>query len=173
MLTSKRQKLFAKLIGVTLLLVTGAVSATHLYTYWSSRTSEEYPPITSSNRYLIDAMYCSGGYCDNIYFRNKRTYRNYDHNYWTSFFSEEGTNYRTCGASNSFMTGVACKGSNCDNVSIQCTNLINSSRSSCYWTAYFSEEEGYKYLPSGYYAAGLRCRGAYCDNKSIYACRLL
>lgn len=173
MLIDKYRSKLLKLMGIALLFVTGAVYATHVYTYWSGRTSEEYPPLTSSNKYLIDAMYCSGSYCDNVYIRNKRTYRTYDHNYWTSFFSEEGTNYRTCSGSSNFMTGISCKGKYCDNVSIQCTNLINSTKGACYWTPYFSEEAGYSYLNPGYYAAGLRCKGSYCDNKSIYACRLL
>ncbi len=155
-------------------LLGGAVYATHLTSYWSSFTSEEYPPLTSSNGYLIDGFFCSGGYCDNTYIRNRLVNRNYGHSYWTSFFSEEATNNRICSGANEFVTGVACKGSYCDNVSLQCTALTNGNHNSgnCQWTPSFSEEEGSQYLPAGYYAVGMQCLGSYCDNKRIWACRL-
>lgn len=141
---------------------------------WSPLTSEEYPPLTASNGRLISAMYCGGGYCDNVYLGYENVGVSYGSNSWTSYFSEEGSpnqNYRTC-QGNSYMTGISCQGGYCDNISLQCTTITNRSRSTdCYWTAYFSEEAGYNYLRNGYYAVGVRCRGSYCDDKSIYACR--
>ena len=71
------------------------------------------------------------------------------------------------------MTGIACSGSYCDNVAIQCTNIQYTTKGACQWTPFFSEETGYQYLPAGYYAAGLRCNGGYCDNMSVLACQAL
>lgn len=165
-------------LGILFLLVSGVASANHLAQFWSPFTSEEYPPLTSPNRYLINRMQCTGSFCDNVRIQNVLTSRTYNHSYWSSFFSEEGSgsglNQRTCTSSSEFMTGIACNGGYCDNVSIQCTQLLSSSRSGCYWTASFSEEQVYSEpVPAGYYAAGLRCLGSNCDNKQIYMCRLL
>jgi hypothetical protein len=155
-----------KFLAVSLLMSVNVAT----FAAWSGATSEEYPPLTASNKNLINRMYCSGGFCDNVWINTAYTGRNFGSSYWTSYFSEEGTNSRTC-SGNGFMTGISCNGSFCDNVSIQCTNLEATSRGYCFWTPYFSEEAAYSsVLPAGYYAAGLSCRGSYCDNKSILAC---
>jgi len=161
------------LIAALVIVVLGALSVTSAQadSGWSSRTSEEYPPLTVSNLHLIDAFFCSERYCDNLYIRKAHINRQFGTNYWSGYFSEEGTNFRTC-AGNAFMTGVSCKGSYCDNISIQCTTLQNTTKNHCAWTPYFSEEAAYNYLPTGTYAAGMRCQGRYCDNKSIYACHM-
>jgi hypothetical protein len=71
------------------------------------------------------------------------------------------------------MTGIACKGSNCDNVSIQCTYMSNVSAKNCIWTGWMSEEGGgYMYFPMGYYPTGARCRGEYCDELQYWICQL-
>lgn len=144
-----------------------------LANYWSPWISEEDPPFSCQNGYLIDFMQCGGRYCDNIAVRCYNTARDYGYSYWTSYFSEEGTYYRYC-ANSSFMTGLNCKGSYCDNVSIKCTYPASTRKGNCYWTSWFSEEyPGWRYLGDGYYAAGLACSGRYCDNKSVYACQAL
>jgi len=149
------------------------ISSTALADWGSRGTSEEYPPLTASNQSLIDRFFCSGSYCDNVWIHTVKTYRNFGDNYWTPFFSEEGTNWQVC-AGSGFVTGIACNGSYCDSVSIQCTTVQATSRGYCYWTPYFSEEAAYSSaLPAGYYAAGLQCQGAYCDNKRILACQAL
>lgn len=149
-----------------------AVTASSKYvSIWSPETSEESPPLTASNGQLISAMQCRGGYCDNVRLGYENIAGiNHTTNSWTSYFSEEGTNYRTCGA-NSFMTGISCRGGYCDDVSLQCTVATGKNRGSCKWMPWFSEEAQYSYLEPGYYAAGLACRGRYCDDFSIYACQ--
>jgi hypothetical protein len=169
MLQKSKIAVMGMLAASLLMSVSGSALAV-----WSSSTSEEKPPLTASNHNLINRFYCSGSYCDNIWINTVGTYRNFGSNYWTSFFSEEGAstgaNQRICSGSG-FMTGIACNGGYCDNVSIQCTTLDSTTRGSCYWTPYFSEEAAYSdLLASGYYAAGLTCRGSNCDDKSIYAC---
>jgi hypothetical protein len=139
---------------------------------WSPFTSEEYPPLTASNGQLITAMQCRGSYCDNVALGYQNVPGlNHTSNSWTSYFSEEGTNYRICSGNNVYMTGISCQGSYCDNVSIQCTAVTGKSKTSCQWMPWFSEEQQYSYLPPGYYSAGLQCRGSYCDDMSILACR--
>lgn len=151
-------------------IMAGTAVAGHVF--WSPSTSEENPPITSSNEYLIDALRCTGGYCDNVSIRNTQTLRQYGSNRWQGYFSEEGTNSRVC-SGNSFMTGVACSGGYCDNMAIQCTDIKYTTKGHCQWTASFSEEEGYLYLQPGYYAAGLKCMGGNCDRLSVYACQAM
>lgn len=149
-----------------------AAVALQFVSQWSTYTSEEYPPLTASNGQLISAMFCGGAYCDNIYLGYENVGVNYTWNSWTTYFSEEGTYWRTCDGSNSFMTGISCQGDYCDNVSLQCTVVSGKTKTGyCYWTPYFSEEAGYSYLPDGYYAAGLACSGSNCDDLSILACQ--
>jgi len=155
----------------TMILSTLYVTSVQADAGWSPRTSEEYPPITVSNLHLINAFFCSGKYCDNLYIRKAHTNRQFGTNYWTSYFSEEKSNFRTC-AGNSFMTGLSCKGRFCDDISIQCTTIPKAFKNHCAWTPYFSEEIGFRSLPSGKYAAGMRCKGGFCDNKSILACHI-
>ena len=139
---------------------------------WSNSTSEEYPPLTASNGQLITAMRCNGSYCDNIRLGYQNVPGvNHGANYWTPYFSEEAPNSQICSGTNNFMTGISCKGSYCDNVSLQCTFVSGRTKSTCKWTPWFSEEAEYSYLEPGYYASGLACRGSYCDDKSILACK--
>ena len=166
MFKTTQRNLIAGLLSAVMVMFSGTVWAE----FWSTYTSEEYPPLTSYEPNLIDALWCSGSYCDKLYIRNESNGSNYGNNYWSSYFSEEGTNYRRC-SSNQFMTGVACKGRYCDNVSIQCTRVLNKTKGYCHWTPMFSEEHGGMYLSTGYYAAGLQCFGSYCDNKRIWACQ--
>lgn len=165
-----KSHMVAVLMGAFMVGASGAASAVH--SFWSPLTSEETPPVTSSNEYLIDALRCTGAYCDNISIRNAKTWRQYGTNSWQGYFSEEGNNSRICGG-NSFMTGIACSGAYCDNVAIQCTNIKFTTKGHCEWTPAFSEEAGYLYLPAGSYAAGLQCEGAYCDNMRVLACQAL
>jgi hypothetical protein len=141
---------------------------------WSLLTSEELPPLTAFNGYLISAMRCNGDYCDNVALGYEPVFgSNHTTNGWTSYFSEEGTNWRTCDG-NGFMTGISCQGSYCDNVSLQCSQVIGRNKGSCAWQPWFSEEApAVSYLPQGYYAAGLACRGSYCDDLAIFACQAL
>lgn len=140
-------------------------------TYFSGYTSDEYPPVTASNSYLVSAMACSGAYCDNVALGYEYLAgANHTSNYWTPYFSEEGTNYQIC-SGNSFMTGIACKGGYCDNITLQCTYISGKTKSgTCYWSAYFSEEQGVQYIPPGYYVDGVQCSGSNCDNKRMRYC---
>ncbi len=144
------------------------------YVGWSNYTSEEYQPLTASNPQTITAFQCTGSYCDNIrlnYFYYTKPNIRYGASVWSRYFSEEGDNWLICNGTDSFMTGLSCNGSYCDNVSIQCTRVLGVAKTNCIWTGYFSEENGgYLYLPPGYFAAGLQCSGSYCDNKRVYAC---
>ena len=163
-------KLMSAVFGMLIASVLMTMSTGVLADWGGRGTSEEHPPLTASNQNLINRLFCSGGYCDNVWINSVRTNRNFGSNYWTPYFSEEGTNWQICSGSG-FVTGVSCQGSYCDNLSLQCTTLEATTRGGCYWTPYFSEEAGYSSaLPAGYYAAGMQCQGAYCDNKRILAC---
>ena len=139
---------------------------------WSPFTSEEYPPLTASNGQLITAMRCRGSYCDNVSLGYQTVLGlNHATNYWTPYFSEEAPNSQICSGTNNFMTGISCRGSYCDNISLQCTRVSGKTKTTCKWMPWFSEEAEYSYLEPGYYSSGLACRGAYCDDMSILACK--
>jgi hypothetical protein len=138
---------------------------------WTAYTSEEYAPIVCDSASLMNSVQCSGSYCDNIRAYCQPTGGSVGPSSWSSYFSEESTNYRYC-ASGYWVTGIACSGSYCDNISIQCTRIYNVSTLNCYWTGWVSEEGGGT-LSFGYhyYARGVQCHGSHCDNKRFYVCQ--
>ncbi|WP_257459237.1 hypothetical protein [Archangium lipolyticum] len=141
---------------------------------WTINTSEEFPPIGCGAGSLINQMRCVGGNCDDVGAYCASAGATFSDTYWTSYFSEEGTNYRTCSAG-WWMTGLVCRGAHCDDISIQCTQVTNRGTGSCRWAdRQFSEEFPNTYsLPSGWYARGLACTGGLCDNLRVYECQLL
>lgn len=143
-----------------------------LYSGWTAYVSEEYAPIGCDSGSLMSAVQCTGAYCDNTRAYCQPTNSVLGGSYWTSYFSEESTNYRVC-AGGYFVTGMACKGAYCDNLSLQCSYVSNHSATNCYWTGWVSEEGGGTLsFGNGYYIQGAQCSGAYCDNKRFYVCQL-
>lgn len=139
---------------------------------WTGWTSDEFAPVTCVSGRLIHGVECHEDYCDNVRVDcGLVSGVSFGSSSWTSYFSEENTNYRVCGA-NEWMTGIACTGDNCDNVSIQCTEVFGKQPVSCTWSAYYSEEDGAYHTPAGYYIRGVRCRGSDCDDMSYYRCIL-
>jgi hypothetical protein len=141
--------------------------------YWTSLTSEERRPESCPSGYVVDALQATGSYSDNVGLHCGHIGRASSQQSWSDNFSEEGSASRRCDT-NQFLVGIACAGRYCDNVSIQCASLRNTTAgSNCYWTEWFSEEKRFQYLFSGYAAAGLRCKGRYCDDMSIYGCPIV
>lgn len=142
-----------------------------IYSGWTPYTSEEYPPIHCDSASLVNSVQCKGSYCDNIRFYCNPTGGSLGGSYWTSYFSEEGTNYRYCGAGE-WVTGLSCTGGWCDNISLQCSYVGNVTPVNCHWTGWVSEEGGGTLsFGAGYYARGVQCSGGNCDNKRFYVCQ--
>jgi len=138
---------------------------------WTGYTSEEFPPLQCDSGHLINGLECSGNYCDNIRVNCTNASVSHGASYFTSPFSEEGTNSRFCNT-NEWVTGIACYGSNCDNVSLECTVIPNRTVGACYWSTYYTDGSGPWNAPAGYYVRGAQCRGKYCDDMRFYYCRL-
>jgi hypothetical protein len=142
-----------------------------VYSGWTPYTSDEYPPISCDGVSLMSSMQCTGRYCDNIRAYCAPSSGVRGGSYWTTYFSEEATNWRTCNPG-AWVTGLSCTGDYCDNVSLQCTYISNITARGCYWTGSVSEEGGgYLNFGSGYYARGAMCNGSYCDNMRFYVCQ--
>ncbi|WP_437926774.1 hypothetical protein WMF37_48480 [Sorangium sp. So ce291] len=138
---------------------------------WTAETSDGWSPVSCDSGNAMSAFRCRGSDCDNIrgYCSSLGTYNT--SNYWTSYFSEEGSASRTCNYGD-FVTGLACSGDYCDNVSLQCSHLNGKTWGSCYWSGFISEENGGTiYFPPGYYIAGAKCDGDHCDNMAFYYCQ--
>lgn len=135
--------------------------------YSTGSVSEEDPPAACDIGDAVYAATCSGSYCDNTRLYCDETNHPVSSRNWSSYFSEEGTNYRECG-SNQIMTGISCAGSYCDNNSIECSTIPRT-RYNCQWVGPYSEEQGYRYF-GGKYASGMWCTGSYCDNHYYYVC---
>lgn len=144
-------------------------------------TSDELPPVSCGNR-LVTALRCSGRYCDNITLScGGPAHQIYDVK-WTAFISEEGGAEASCdlvapffGKADKalgFVTGVKCRGSYCDDVSLQCVSLrdARANETRCQWTRWISEETGPIVFAPGTGATKMQCRGRYCDDMRFWVC---
>ncbi len=142
-----------------------------VYNGWTAYTSEEYAPIVCDSAALMNQVQCRGRYCDDTRAYCQPTVGSVGASYWTTYFSEESTDYRYCNAGY-WMTGIACSGDYCDNISLQCTYIYGISAKNCYWTGWHSEEGGGALnFGNQYYARGAQCDGSNCDNKRYYVCQ--
>lgn len=142
--------------------------------FWTSFTSEEHPPLSCPSGYVVDAMQCTGSNCDNIALHCGQISTASTPGPFSGFISEEPPNNNVECGSNQFMVGVACSGRFCDNMAIQCASFTNRTRDdwSCFWSAFFSEEQRFGNTPDGYGVAGIWCKGGFCDDISMLQCRV-
>ncbi len=98
--------------------------------YWHPQViSEEQPNASFRTDSLpqpsfVGGLKCSGGFCDNISFFVIETphLTRTGQWEWKPFFSEESPGVSICNQ-NQFLTGVGCKGDNCDNVALHCSTV--------------------------------------------------
>jgi hypothetical protein len=153
---------------------------------WTPETSDGLPPIHCQG--VIGGVGCSGKYCDNVSILCRDPVAVTGDANWSDFFSEEGTNiaipaYQIPASGlrgpfngeicpdGSAVTGLACTGRYCDNLSLECTALLNVSTTTCRWSSRsFSEENGNVAFPEDELLVGIACFGKYCDNKKYYLC---
>ena len=143
-------------------------------TYWTPAVSDEQGlenPARCDG--AVVGFQCSGGHCDDIALKCEQPFE-LSQAQWSSPFSEEGNNYRTCGAGK-VVTALSCQGDDCDNVRIECSKAqgLSLDTASCGWSREFSEEgSGRLEIPKGQYIAGLKCSGgSFCDNKRAWVCK--
>lgn len=142
---------------------------------WSGYTSEEFPPLMCNNGQLVRGFDCQGRYCDNVSIDCYASGAAYGSSSWTSFFSEEGSgtaDERIC-AWGEFVTGIACNGRYCDNLSLLCTEAIGRGIADCQWSGWYSEESGPFQALAGRYIVGVECNGSYCDDKRYRHCQMI
>lgn len=142
---------------------------------WTGFTSEEFPPLVCGYGQFVRGFDCQGRYCDNV--RIDCHYNGVPHgtSSWTSYFSEEGSgaaDERHC-PWGSFVTGIACSGGWCDNLSLLCTEAVGRGTGNCQWSPWYSEEHGPFQASSGRYIAGVECNGGWCDNKRYRHCQMI
>lgn len=135
---------------------------------WTSFTSDNLPPVTCPVGSLVTGFDCSGSNCDDVRLKcQPQTGHTLTSRSWTSYFSEEATNFRRC---TGFMTGLAATGSYSDNLSMECTTSSRSARN-CVWSAWFSEEDPNFEAPTGTFVRALQCSGGSCDNMRAEYCQ--
>jgi len=131
---------------------------------WTPFTSEEFPPITCDGQSLPAEIEVTGPYADNIRMRcvqDSRIIRG--DSYWTPWFSEEYASMMSCGP-RYWITGLACTGRYCDNLSIQCTKIQYSypRLASSLFGGPVSEEQRFLDF-AGKRPIAAMCLGSYCD----------
>jgi hypothetical protein len=179
--------------------------------YWTDWVSEEGgSPMRTCGAWNEAAIGfgCSGRYCDNVRLLCQTmpfgTTLDPSTDYWTAWFSEEtygGTSTRTGYFYNEFdenyqicqypstirgyaglMSGIRCRGDNCDDISLECTwpvkfrgvVKITLNTTNCQWsTNSYSEEQGSVDFGDNRFIVGVECFGSHCDNKKFYVCSLV
>ena len=174
--------------------------------YWTPWVSEENsgpPSMCNAWNEAAVGFGCSGRYCDNVRLLCETMPFNTEldpaTDYWTGYFSEEhddveqwqsagwypysDEHYRVCHATSTagLVSGIKCRGSYCDNISVECTQpvkYVGNTRypvkvTNCSWTAWQSEEQGSRDFGWNRYITGVECQGSYCDNKRFYVCSLV
>lgn len=144
--------------------------------------SEEDPPAACPTGTAVAGFQCSGDFCDNITITCRAIAGRAGATDWTEWVEADGQDTAWCsdpglgitsgdGPIGDFvMTGLACRGDNCDDISLHCTRYpVQIDRASCVTTRHSDENRGVG-LPPGHVIAGIRCSGRHCDNKDITYC---
>jgi len=195
-----RARFFSFTVGLfAATLASGSAQAALYWTPWVSEEGAGPPSLCDLDNEAAVGFGCSGSYCDNVrQFCETIPFGVTVANYaWSPFFSEESSgvalstsegwyrhdtdNSHVCYYSGrpAVMTGVRCWGSYCDNVSIECANVVKQVGSrtvqalltSCGWSGWYSEEAGPELdFGPNRYISGVECSGTYCDNKRFHVC---
>lgn len=155
---------------------------------WSQFTSEETQPLTCRLGTFVTGLRCTGRYCDNVALRcsDQRLPIEIHDRFWSENISEESGRNKVghrieseeFGFVIGVISGIACSGSYCDNVSVEFTVLHNAEFKNCFWTSWVSEESGGTWeldpgrYPAAVYPAAVQCRGSYCDDKRFELCQI-
>lgn len=130
--------------------------------------SEEQSAVYCPQGTAMMGIRCSGRFCDNVSMYCDDYPGLTGASYWTTYFSEEGSNYRAC-ANDEVVTGMQCAYRFCDRIRFRCTRTTQS-LGSCAWSGQISEENSPLIGSSGRFVQGISCRGSYCDNKQLLYC---
>lgn len=138
---------------------------------WSEWISKNLPPRTCDVGSLVNGALCRGGWCKNLQIRCEHSrHGKASRRTWTSYFSEEKTNWRYC-PDYSWMSGLVCRGKRCNDIAMECTKMDRAG-SACRWSGWFSEEDPAFTAGGGRFIRGIQCGGDYCDNKRYYHCAI-
>jgi hypothetical protein len=142
---------------------------------WTPYTSEEFPALTCPNGQAVRGADCAGHFCDDVALYCTSTGWTTGASVWLPYFSEEGNgagDESHCLDDDMWMTGLDCKGGFCDNISMQCTQMLGSSAGACVWSGWYSEEQAPFYAPTDFYIKGIECAGPFCDTKRYHYCHM-
>lgn len=151
----------------------------------SFTVSEEDPPRTCPRGSIVTSFNCTGDFCDNISIICTRLDDfAVGHQHWTRWVESGGESLAFCAEIDpeidlsppvdGFMSGIACRGGNCDDISMHCTRftgvMIDEPRCT---TSRHSDENRALGIPPGFAIAAIRCSGRHCDNKDITFCPIV
>ncbi len=152
-----------------------STAAVTIHASWTDWISEE------DGQGLRDGAHCSGGQvaigfdCDGPFCDNVRLYCDDfegpigDEQPWSRWFEDGGIRDQSC-PDGSWLTGVRCRGGNCDDISIRC-RASSVAWADCAWTNNWHSEEDPPFITeSSRYLVGIRCNGRHCDNKQYRYC---
>mmetsp|Transcript_115273 Transcript_115273/g.209832 ORF Transcript_115273/g.209832 Transcript_115273/m.209832 type:complete len:494 (+) Transcript_115273:79-1560(+) len=157
------------------------------WTTWFSDEWWHYPTWTwtwgysEDRHYPIMGAHCNGHFCDNLrFFQGSSGERPTiaGSEVWTSDFSEEGTNYRSCG-NGYIMTQMQCKHAYCDTKRLRCEQVADKFiLGAPQWEGAektFSDDGNGHMMCSMPYSVvtGWSCSGGNCDNQEFQCAQMI
>jgi hypothetical protein len=191
--------------GVLMSLGGVAMAGVSFWTSWFSEEGSNWR--ACGGNYGVQAVQASGNYSDNLALGcnpwplgNLASDADSVRTYWSRPFSEEGetgiektqcalfadgheecdtiptgTNLHVCfggfgSANKGVVTGMACSGSNCDNLQLLCKKPTSGRLGNCSWSGWFSDEQHVVDFGPGRFITGVLCNSHLCDNMKYYVC---
>jgi hypothetical protein len=143
--------------------------------------SEEDPPRTCAPGSIVASLGCSGDFCDNISLTCRPQPGRTARMFWTNWVESGGQALAACAEIDpdtdllppldGFLSGIACRGDYCDDISLHCTRFVGLmiDEPNCVTTRHSDENRGVGVAP-GFAIAAIRCSGRHCDNKDVTIC---
>lgn len=132
-------------------------------TYWSPFFSEEGRSDLEQIRYILFSDGTERREYSSLYGRNVHIcFRGVD----------QGGHAVLPDSPEGIVTGMACSGRYCDNISLECTKPTVGRLGNCQWSPPLSEEQYLYNFGDNRFVTAVECTGSYCDNKRFYVCSL-
>ncbi len=145
--------------------------------------SEEDPPAECQLPLIAGSFLCEGSFCDEITVECNNLDSDIAFSEWTHWVEHDGRRKADCADpldegrdfDTTVMTGLACRGSFCDDISVRCTAMRNFVQGPDDQCEQFTRSDGDNVLrlPFGTAIRALTCEGQHCDNVTVTVCPMV
>lgn len=143
----------------------------------SLTVSEEDPPTTCARGSVVSTFTCTGRFCDNITITCRPVAAPVANTFWTNWVESGGNTTASCiagdGTGSAYMSGIACRGDFCDDISLHCTRFVGLGSVSCLPPTPHTDGQVGVAAAIGSGIGIVTCSGLHCDDKTISICPMV